>query len=66
MLCALRRTQDGWEALRREAAARGGAGWSALGHPFLRYDRAAFIKTLNDWGWFGDSPAPAWYQDADP
>jgi hypothetical protein len=35
MLCALRRTEDGWEKLRRDAEAHG-AGWSALGHTYLR------------------------------
>lgn len=50
MLCALRRTQEGWEELRRDAEALG-AGWSALGHSFVRYDREVFIDALNDWGW---------------
>jgi hypothetical protein len=60
MLCALRRTQDGWEELRREAEASG-AGWSALGHGFLQYNREMFVDALNDWGWFGNGPAPTWY-----
>jgi hypothetical protein len=26
------------------------------------YDRARFIETLNDWGWYGEpSSAPAWF-----
>lgn len=26
------------------------------------YDRASFMETLNDWGWFGSrSEAPAWF-----
>lgn len=26
------------------------------------YDRAGFIETLDDWGWFGDASAvPAWF-----
>jgi hypothetical protein len=66
MVCALRRTPDGWEALRHEAEARGDAAWSALGHGFLRYDREVFIDALKDWGWFGNGRAPDWREDASP
>ena len=59
MLCALRRTAPAWQALRRAAEARG-AGWSALGHSYLSYDRDLFIETLSDWGWFGEGPPPDW------
>ncbi len=60
MLCAFRPTQDGWKALQRQAEGRG-AGWSALGLGFLRYDRTVFVDALNDWGWCGGEPAPGWY-----
>jgi len=53
MICALHRTRDGWEELRRMAESRE-AGWSALGHSFLQYDREVFIEALSDWGWCGD------------
>lgn len=65
MICALRRTRDGWEELRRTAESRE-AGWSALGHSFLQYDREVFIEALCDWGWCGDGAPPAWYRDANP
>lgn len=65
MICALRRTRDEWEGLRRLAESRK-AGWSALGHPFLRYDREVFIEALCDWGWCGDGAPPAWYRDVNP
>jgi hypothetical protein len=48
MICALRRTRNGWEELRRLAESRE-AGWSALGHSFLQYDREVFIEALCDW-----------------
>ncbi len=28
---------------------------------YRSYDRQLFIDTLNDWGYFGSEPAPAWY-----
>jgi len=28
---------------------------------YCRYDRALFIETLDDWGWFGDGVPPQWY-----
>ena len=42
------------------------AGWSALGHSFLQYDRKVFIEALCDWGWCGDGAPPAWYRTQIP
>jgi hypothetical protein len=35
--------------------------FSQLSPWYLRYDRALFVDTLNDWGWFGEGPLPSWY-----
>jgi hypothetical protein len=59
MLLALL-TADGFREVQEEAESRGMA-WSALGASYLRYDRAHFIETLNDWTWFSDNPPPPWY-----
>lgn len=29
---------------------------------YERYDRARFIDTLSDWGWYGEGPPPSWYK----
>jgi hypothetical protein len=60
MLCAIRDTSEGQAELRRQAEALS-AGCSVLGRSFLKYDRALFVDTLNDWGWCGARPAPPWY-----
>jgi hypothetical protein len=32
-----------------------------LADTYLTYDRHLFVGTLDDWGWFGEGSAPAWY-----
>jgi hypothetical protein len=33
-----------------------------LYEPYEAYNRALFVETLNDWGWFGPTGmAPDWY-----
>jgi hypothetical protein len=65
MICALRRTRDGWEGLRRMAESRE-AGWSAPGHSFLQYDREVFIEELCGLGLVRRRGTPSWYRDEDP
>lgn len=60
MLCAIREDVDGQSELQRQADSFG-AGWSALGSSYLKYDRDLFISTLNDWGWHGVGAPPTWY-----
>lgn len=38
---------------------------SKLSRSYLDYDRALFVATLNDWGWFGQGRPPSWYRCAD-
>jgi hypothetical protein len=35
--------------------------FSQLGPSYLKYERALFVDTLNDWGWFGTGSPPPWY-----
>jgi len=28
---------------------------------YVPYERSHYIETLNDWGWYGEGPPPAWY-----
>ena len=36
--------------------------WFSILYPTYRqYDRAHFIETLDDWGWFGAGEPPVWY-----
>ena len=36
--------------------------WCSILYPSYRqYERARFIDTLNDWGWFGAGKAPDWF-----
>ena len=59
MICAMPESVEERD-LRRRAEAHG-CGWSVLGPSYLRYDRQAFIETLNDWGWCGGGSPPPWY-----
>jgi hypothetical protein len=39
--------------------------WSILGPGYGRYDRQAFINTLDDWRFFGsEAERPSWYSGA--
>ena len=47
----------------REAALEAGVFLSQLSPAYAAYDRALFIDTLNDWGWFGtEGTEPAWFR----
>jgi hypothetical protein len=35
--------------------------FSQLGPSYLKYERALFVDTLNDWEWFGTGSPPPWY-----
>lgn len=44
------------------AADRAGVFYSQLSAPaYSQYDRAEFIDTLDDWGWFGSDEPPTWF-----
>jgi hypothetical protein len=57
MLCSL--AEDG--AAHKSDAKQLGMGYSLLGKSYVSYDRALFIDTLNDWGWYGQGDPPPWY-----
>src|SRR6185437_5970466 len=57
MLCAVRRGEEEWSALRDEAEPLG-AGSSSVGTTYLRYDRESYIDMLSDWGWCGGGAPP--------
>ncbi len=60
MLCSIRESSNRNLNDRCEADGQG-ASRSVLGASYLTYDRPLFIETLNDWGWFGEGAAPAWF-----
>jgi len=49
-----------WSDEKAQAAKLLGYGFSCLGAG--TYDRNGFIDVLQDWGWFGSSPIPAWLE----
>jgi hypothetical protein len=60
MLCTVKK--DSTE-LKRAAEAQE-MGFSALGEPYLSYNRGLFEATLNDWQWCGTATPPSWYTGA--
>jgi hypothetical protein len=60
-VCVFRGAPAGARFLLWHDAKRLGLFWSALAEPYQEYDRALFIETLNDWGWYGDGDPPNWY-----
>jgi hypothetical protein len=35
---------------------------SKLSDDYEQFDRALFVDTLNDWGWYGPGQPPAWFK----